>query len=39
MIYLFKCLKMFFDKIVVSKHTLLVTAKGGQYFGLNSFFP
>lgn len=38
MIYLFKCLKMFLIRSLFSKHILLVTAKGEQYFGLIFFF-
>lgn len=38
MVYLFKCLKMFLIRSLFSKHILLVTAKGEQYFGL-FFFP
>lgn len=37
MIYLFKCLKMFLTRSLYPKHTLLVTAKGEQYFELNFF--
>lgn len=37
MVYLFKCLKMFLIRSLFSKHILLVTAKGEQYFGLIFF--
>lgn len=37
MVYLFKCLKIFLIRSLFSKHILLVTAKGEQYFGLIFF--